>query len=95
MKCRDALLLVLDQVDYSAGACRILEPVSAVLPEQVITRAHEALAADAGGPCSVELRQVLGNVDFTRHCCRPNAMIGEALDRSMIENARDAIRAAA
>jgi hypothetical protein len=43
MTCRDALLLVLDQVDYTAGACSLTEMVGAVLPKEVIQKAREAL----------------------------------------------------
>ena len=40
---REALLLVLDQVDYTVGACRLTELVGAALPAQVIDKARAAL----------------------------------------------------
>jgi hypothetical protein len=40
---RDALLLVLDQVDYMRGACAITEMVGAALPVEVIEIARAAL----------------------------------------------------
>lgn len=43
---REALLLVLDQVDYKAGACGLTEMVGACLPAEVIDKARQALAAD-------------------------------------------------
>ncbi len=43
-----ALRVVLDQVDYTAGACRLNEAVSACLPKPVIEMAHAALAPFAG-----------------------------------------------
>lgn len=43
---REALLTVLDQVDYSNGACRLTEMVGAVLPVEIIALAREALAAE-------------------------------------------------
>lgn len=41
---RDALLLVLDQVDYTRKACTPDEMVGAVLSREVIAIAHAALA---------------------------------------------------
>jgi hypothetical protein len=43
---REALLLVLDQVDYTKGACGLTEMVGACLPAEVIDKARQALAAD-------------------------------------------------
>jgi hypothetical protein len=40
----DALLTVLDQVDYTAGACGLTEMVGACLPMEVIKLARAALA---------------------------------------------------
>lgn len=54
---REALLLVLDQVDYIAGNCRANEPVGAALPSAVIARAHDALKADqVAWPSHAEIR---------------------------------------
>jgi hypothetical protein len=41
----EALRLLLDQVDYTVGACGATELVGAVLPRDVIEKCHEALAA--------------------------------------------------
>lgn len=49
----EALLLLLDQVDYMSGACRINEAVGAVLPVEVIELCREAIKdarAGAAGP---------------------------------------------
>ncbi len=43
---REALLTVLDSVDYTKGACAPTEMVGAVLPKEVIQLASEALAED-------------------------------------------------
>lgn len=43
-KLRAALGTVLDQVDYTAGACRPIEMVAAVLPVDVINMAKGVLA---------------------------------------------------
>jgi len=43
MDIRTALLTILDQVDYTAGNCRVNEMVGAVLPVEVIKLAREAL----------------------------------------------------
>lgn len=40
---RAALLVVLDQVDYTANACGVTEMVGAVLPLEVIRQARAAL----------------------------------------------------
>ena len=41
---RAALLVVLDQVDYTRDACAVTEMVGAVLPREVIDKARAALA---------------------------------------------------
>lgn len=52
MDCRTALLTLLDQVDYTAGNCRMNEMVGAVLDKRVIALCREAaqhtLAPDGG-----------------------------------------------
>jgi hypothetical protein len=40
---RIQLMNILDQVDYTHGACRVNEMVGAVLPKNIIEAAHEAL----------------------------------------------------
>lgn len=47
MDCRTALLTVLDQVDYTSGACGVTEMVGAVLPKEVIALARKAIADEA------------------------------------------------
>jgi dihydrodipicolinate synthase/N-acetylneuraminate lyase len=44
MDTRSALQLVLDQVDYTRGACTVTEMVGAVLPEETIAMARASLA---------------------------------------------------
>ena len=44
MNCRTALLTVLDQVDFTQGACSFTEMVGAVLPKEVIALARQAIA---------------------------------------------------
>jgi hypothetical protein len=39
----DSLLVVLDMVDYTSGACGPAEPVAGVLPTQVIVNARAAI----------------------------------------------------
>lgn len=46
MNCREALMTVLDQVDYTSGACALTEMVGAVLPKEVIKEARLAIAKD-------------------------------------------------
>ena len=46
MSVREALLLILNQVDYTAGACRVNEMVGAVLPVDILRQAKQALAQD-------------------------------------------------
>jgi hypothetical protein len=43
MDCRDALLTLLDQVDYTVGNCMPNDMVAAVLPQEVITLCREAI----------------------------------------------------
>jgi len=43
---RQALLLVLDQVDYTSGACGLTEMVGAVLPKEIIVQARSACASE-------------------------------------------------
>jgi len=47
MTAAEALALVLDQVDYTQGACGVTEMVGAVLSTEVIAIAREALSAPA------------------------------------------------
>ena len=47
---REALLTVLDQVDYTAGNCQVNEMVGAVLPTEVIVLAREALQGEQPSP---------------------------------------------
>ncbi len=42
-KLRTALLLVLDNIDYEAGNCRVNEMIGAVLPREVLRKAREAV----------------------------------------------------
>lgn len=49
MTVREALLTVLDAVDYTSEACRPNEMVGAVLPEEVIKLARDALGKREGG----------------------------------------------
>ncbi len=58
MDARTALLTVLDQVDYTAGACRVNEMVGAVLPNEVITLAREALKTP---PAASKISWNIGN----------------------------------
>lgn len=43
---RAALLVILDCVDYTTGACTMMEMVGACLPKQVIEQAREVLRAE-------------------------------------------------
>ena len=43
---RQALMVILDCVDYTSGACGLTEMVGAVLPEDIIIKAREALKED-------------------------------------------------
>lgn len=47
-----ALRVLLDQVDYTKGACTPTEMVGAVLPREVITLCREALAKHAAPPAA-------------------------------------------
>jgi hypothetical protein len=49
MNCRTALLTILDQVDYTNGACGVTEMVGAVLPKEIIALARKAIADEAAG----------------------------------------------
>ncbi|MBX4215937.1 hypothetical protein KW797_03235 [Candidatus Parcubacteria bacterium] len=93
MSCKKAILLILDQVDFTRGACHFTEMVSACLSVDVINRAHAALQEDPQkGRCRDSLQMLLGNLDYTQHRCSPTAMVAAALDRSIIEEARSAVQ---
>lgn len=47
---KEALKLLLDHVDYTAGACGITEMVGGVLPKEVIERCHESLKQKVSEP---------------------------------------------
>lgn len=46
MKCRDALLLLLDQIDFTKGACSPTDMVGACIDTRVFERCREAIAAE-------------------------------------------------
>lgn len=46
LTCREALLLLLDQVDFTAGACSVTDMVGACIPAGVIEKCREAIAAE-------------------------------------------------
>lgn len=46
MTCKDALLLLLDQVDFTAGACSPTEMVGACIPKVVLDKCRAAIADD-------------------------------------------------
>lgn len=46
MNCRTALITVLDQIDYTNGACGMTEMVGAVLPKEIIALARKAIAEE-------------------------------------------------
>lgn len=43
MNIREALLTILDNIDYTAGKCRPNEMIAAILPTEIITLAKDAL----------------------------------------------------
>ena len=45
MTCREALLLLLDQVDFTAGACSMTDMVGQCIPDGVIEKCREAIEA--------------------------------------------------
>lgn len=49
MELREALLLLLDQVDYTEGNCRLNEMIGAVLPASVILQCRKALEEHPDG----------------------------------------------
>ena len=46
MTCRQALLLLLDQMDYMAHACSPTDMVAACVPTEVIKLCREAITAE-------------------------------------------------
>lgn len=46
LTCKEALQLLLDQVDFTKGACSPTNMVGAVLPKDVIERCHEAIDSE-------------------------------------------------
>jgi hypothetical protein len=46
LTCKEALQLVLDQVDYTVGACSVTEMVGACLSKEVIIKAKIAIAKE-------------------------------------------------
>jgi hypothetical protein len=48
---REALLVILDAVDYKVGNCSLSDPVGAALPEELITIARAALADEEVEKC--------------------------------------------
>ena len=48
MTCEEALLLLLDQIDFRNGACSPTSMVGACIPPEVFARCDEALKAAKG-----------------------------------------------
>ena len=46
LKVREALLVILDCIDYTRGACSLNEMVGAVLPKEIIELARQSLTND-------------------------------------------------
>ena len=46
----EALMVILDEVDYVRGHCSSTEMVGAVLPREIIAEARAALARERGKP---------------------------------------------
>ena len=61
MTTRDALLMILDQADYTIGNCAPTEMVAAVLPREIIALARKALAEPV--PFSVPLEELYEVLD--------------------------------
>lgn len=92
MNCREAVLLMLDQVDFTRGACSPFEHVGAVLPPLVLAAANAAYRLSApDAPCRRELMCLIGNLDYTQNCCDLTAMVGAAVDTMLLEEARAAV----
>lgn len=50
MTCCEALQLLLDQVDFTVGACSPTDMVGACIPTGVLDKCHEAIAAARTSP---------------------------------------------
>ena len=46
LSCKDALCLLLDQVDFTTGACSPTDMVGACIPPEVFKKCREAIAAE-------------------------------------------------
>ena len=64
---REALLLILDQVDYKANNCSITDMIGAVLPVEVIDKCRDALNEQLG---ESGYEQVLPNAKKCLTCGR-------------------------
>lgn len=47
MHCKEALLTILDHVDYTTGSCKAMEMIGAVLPKEVIDLARDAIEEES------------------------------------------------
>ena len=52
MTCREALQLLLDQVDFERGACSLTDMVGQCIPAGVLAKCRGAVAAEVAGPPS-------------------------------------------
>ena len=46
MTCREALQLLLDQIDFERGACSLTDMVGQCIPNGVLAKCREAVAAE-------------------------------------------------
>lgn len=74
MNHREALLLLLDCIDYESGACRVNEPIGGVLPVEVLRRAklaaQQQLAVDTALPVGECPFCVRNEPHLKEHCYR-------------------------
>ena len=71
MSCKEALRVLLDQVDYTAGACRLVEMVGAVLPKEVIVLARAAIEAEENSPKSSKVANDSASDNTTKDKIKP------------------------
>lgn len=71
----EALRLILDQVDYTKGACGLSEAVGGCLDKQVIETCHQALAVDrmaaVNADLLTDLRQCKTELEEAANLLRP------------------------
>ncbi len=95
-KIKFAINDILLNVDYTTGACNLVDMVGAALPPSSLSHANAALQeedANQDSPEGKALMKLLGSIDYTKSVYHVTSRIGAALPLHVIEDVRNVANA--